>query len=322
MKIKFSMIDKELLVMGGVFKLLNISFSEPKLRLFGKLRVKRRVKDKTLNFHERWTYREDQTQLRLCIFTPQEPINNIPGVLWLHGGGFALGYPEQAEKYAKQLISASPCVVVAPDYRRSVEAPYPAALEDSYTALMWMKDHAKELGVRDDQLMVGGDSAGGGLTAALTLFARDQGEVAIAFQMPLYPMVDDRMMSNSAMNNKMPVWDSKSNHSAWKVYLGDLFGSHNVPEYAAPARAKDYQNLPPAVTFVGDLEPFRDETVQYVENLRKAGIPVQFKVFKGCYHAFDQLNPKANVTREALTLLVEAYRYAVNHCFAEQKQLI
>ena len=317
MKINFAMIDKELRPMGRVFKLLNISFSEPKLRLFGKLRFKRRIKDKTLGYHERWITREDQTPLRLCIFSPQEPIHNVPGVLWLHGGGFALGYPEEAEKYATRLISASPCVVVAPDYRRSVEAPYPAALEDCYTALVWMKDHATELGIRADQLMAGGDSAGGGLTAALTLYARDKGEVAIAFQMPLYPMLDDRMENESAMDNNAPVWDSKSNHSAWKVYLGDLFGSPDVPEYAAPARAKDYRNLPPAVTFVGDLEPFRDETIEYVDNLRKAGVPVQFKVFKGCYHAFDQFNPKANVTREALTLFVETYRYAVDHYFAE-----
>jgi len=318
MKINFATIDQELRPMGRAFKLLNISFSESKLRLFGKLRKKRRVKVKTLGFHVRWIPREDHSQLRLCVFTPQESIKNIPGVLWLHGGGFALGAPEQAEKYAKQLISASPCVVVAPDYRRSVEAPYPAALDDSYTALVWMKEHAQELGIRDDQLMVGGDSAGGGLTAALTHLARDRDEVSIAFQMPLYPMLDDRMRSESAKDNHAPVWDSKSNRSAWKVYLGDLFGSTDVPEYAAPARAKDYHNLPPAVTFVGDLEPFRDETIAYVDNLRKAGVPVQFEVFKGCYHAFEQFTPKAKVSQKALTLLTDAYTFAVDHYFAEQ----
>jgi len=322
MKINFAMIDNELRVMGRVFKLLNISFSEPKLRLFGKLRVKRRVKDKTLRFYEQWITREDQTQLRLCIFMPQAPNNLVPGVLWLHGGGFALGAPEQAEKYAKQLISTSPCVVVAPDYRLSVEAPYPAALEDSYTTLVWMKDHAVELGIRNDQLMVGGDSAGGGLTAALTLYARDKDEVAIAFQMPLYPMLDDRMVNESAMDNNAPVWDSKSNHSAWKVYLGNLFGSPDVPEYAAPARASDFEGLPPAVTFVGDLEPFRDETIAYVDNLRKAGIPVSFQIYEGSYHAFDQICPKANVSQKAMAFLLDAYQYAVDHYFAEQRHIL
>lgn len=320
MKINFAMIDKELRPMGRVFKLLDISFSELKLRLFGKLQVRRRVKDKTLRSHERWITREDQTQLRLCIFTPPASSNQVPGVLWLHGGGFALGSPEKTEKHVKLLIDASPCVVVAPDYRLSVEAPYPAALEDCYTALVWMKEHAQELGIRDDQLMVGGDSAGGALTAALTLYARDKGEVAIAFQMPLYPMLDDRMTSESAMDNNAPVWDSKSNHSAWKLYLGDLFGSPDVSEYAAPARAINFDGLPPAVTFVGDLEPFRDETIAYVDNLRKAGVPVQFEIFKGCYHAFEQFTPKAKVSQKALALLTEAYRYAVGHYFAEQQR--
>mgnify|MGYP001125490301 CR=1 FL=1 len=125
-----------------------------------------------------------------------------------------------------------------------------------------MKAHAQELGIRDDQIMVGGDSAGGGLAAALTLYARDQQDVAIAFQMPIYPMLDDRMETESAQNNDMPVWNSKSNALAWRLYLAGLFGTDHVPPYAAPARADRYEDLPPTVTFVGDLEPFRDETIQ------------------------------------------------------------
>jgi acetyl esterase/lipase len=209
-------------------------------------------------------------------------------------------------------------VVIAPDYRLSTEVPYPAALEDSYTALMWMKDNASALGIRDDQLMVGGDSAGGGLTAALTLYARDKGQVAIAFQMPLYPMLDDRMSSESAKDNNAPVWNSKSNTNAWKLYLGDLFGTAKVPPYAAPARAEDYSSLPPTATFVGDLEPFRDETIEYVGNLKKAGVPVKFKLFEGCYHAFETICPNAEVSKRAVSFLLNSYKYAVDHYFAEQ----
>lgn len=218
----------------------------------------------------------------------------------------------------KRFIEVSNCVVIAPDYRLSVEAPYPAALEDSYETLLWMRNHAKELGIRHNQLMVGGDSAGGGLTTALTLYARDKGEVSIAFQMPLYPMLDDRMTSDSAKDNNAPVWNSKSNFNAWKLYLGELFGTSIVSYYAAPARAEDYRNLPPTATFVGELEPFRDETILYVDNLRKAGVPVEFEMYKGCYHAFEQMCPKAEVSKRAITFIINSFRYATEHYFAEQ----
>jgi acetyl esterase/lipase len=228
-----------------------------------------------------------------------------------------MAVPELFAETYKRLIQASNCVFVAPDYRLSIDEPYPAALEDSYEALLWMKDHAEELGIRDDQLMVGGESAGGGLTAALSLYTRDRGEVKIAFQMPLYPMIDDRMITESAGENNAPLWSSDSNRWAWKLYLGGLFGK-NVPAYAAAARATDYQNLPPTLTFVGDLEPFRDETLQYVRKLREAGVPVDFEIYKGCYHGFDIINPKAEVSKRATTFFIKAFKYAVEHYFAEQ----
>jgi len=255
--------------------------------------------------------------LKPSIWTEKQ--EDVPGVLWLHGGGYAIGTPEQAAGKAKCLINASPCIVVAPDYRLSPEAPYPAALEDGYQALLWMKNNAGALGIRENQLMVGGDSAGGGLTAALTLYARDKDEVAIAFQMPLYPMLDDRMETESARNNNAPVWNTKSNFNAWKLYLGDLFGSSDVPVYAAPARAVDYSNLPPTVTFVGELEPFRDETMHYVQHLREAGVPVEFDLYQGCYHAFDQVCPRAKVSKEAINFLLNSFKYAVENYYAKQK---
>jgi len=318
MKFEFNRIDKDLRATGRLFQIVNPTFTKTRLRLFGKLKFRLRRKNPLLNFNKKWIPRKDGSKLRICIYTPKEPAENVPGVLWLHGGGYALGTPEQVSGRASRLIDASNCVVIAPDYRLSVEAPYPAALEDSYIALLWMKKHAKELGIREDQLMVGGDSAGGGLAAALSLFARDQGEVAVAFQMPLYPMLDDRMETESAKDNNAPVWNSKSNENAWGLYLGDLLGLPNVPAYAAPARANDFSGLPPTATFVGDLEPFRDETIEYVNNLKKAGVPVHFKIFKGCYHAFEQMCPKAEISKQANRFLLDSYKYAVKHYCADQ----
>ena len=179
-----------------------------------------------------------------------------------------------------------------------------------------MKKQASALGVREDQLMVGGESAGGGLAAALTLYERDHNGVRIAFQMPLYPMLDDRMTNESAMENNTPVWDSETNRIAWDLYLGD-FARGDFPIYPAPARAVNFSNLPPAVTFVGDLEVFRDETVEYVENLRKSRVPVDFQQYAGCYHAFDRMNPYADVSRKALSFLMKSYKFAVENYFAD-----
>lgn len=317
MKIKFSMIDKELRATGRVIKIINNTFTETRLRLFSKLKFKMRIKDASIQYSEEWTPRNDGTKLRICIFMPAYAKEIGPGILWFHGGGYAIGSPERAKGMAKKFMEVSDCVLFAPEYRLSVDAPYPAALEDAYIALLWMKENSERFGIRSNQLMVGGDSAGGGLTAALSLYARDKGEVKIAFQMPLYPMLDDRMTSESAVENNSPVWNSKSNYNSWKLYLGDLFGSQDVPAYAAPSRALDYHNLPPTVTFVGELEPFRDETIQYVENLRRAGVPVEFEVYKGCYHAFEQICPNAEMSKKAMMFFIGAYDYAVKHYFTE-----
>ncbi len=335
MNIKYSMIDKDLRTIGRIIRLVNKTFTESRLRFLYKMsrKIKMKVKEDTMQFTEAWIPREDGSSMRICIFQPlnlnendSEPNTNMdshssnhPGVLWIHGGGYALGFPELSKIYARRLIKERDCTFIVPDYRLSIEAPYPAALEDSYTALLWMKNHAKELGIRDDQLMVGGDSAGGGLTAGLTLYARDKGEVNIAFQMPLYPMLDDRMITESSKENNAPVWNSKSNYNAWKLYLGNLFETPLVPYYAAAARAIDYSNLPPTATFVGDLEPFRDETIQYVENLKNAGVPVQFELYKGCYHGFDQMRPGAKVSKKAIDFLADSFKFAVDHYYAEQK---
>lgn len=322
MKVTTKMIDKQLRFRGRLIDRLMRSKDEDSWR-----RAMHKSKERSdrsigkniegLDCREEWITRRDGSKLRIRIYKPLDHSSPLPGVLWIHGGGYAMGNPELFGQAYGRLIHASPCVVVAPDYRLSIEAPYPAALDDCYDTLLWLKLNAEELGIRSNQLMVGGESAGGGLTAALSLYARDRGEVSIAFQMPLYPMLDDRMDKESAEANNAPIWNSDYNRWAWKLYLGNLYEG-DVPEYAAAARARDYSDLPPTVTFVGDIEPFRDETIQYVEDLRKAGVSVEFTLFKGCYHGFDIINANAEVSKQAVSFYLNAYKHAVEHYFAEQ----
>lgn len=325
MKVTSDMIDSELRYRGYLLDLFFSKSSEDKF-IKSMHRIKKMsdklegIKVNGLKPEERWITREDGSKLRLCIYKPDNLDKNkkVPGILWSHGGGYALGIPEFFAGTYKRLIEARDCIIVAPDYRLSIEVPYPAALEDAYTALLWMKNNAEELGVRSNQLMVGGESAGGGLTASVALLARDRNEVKLAFQMPLYPMIDDRMKLQSAQKNNAPIWNSRTNRWAWDLYLGEL-NKENVPPYAAPSREKDYSNLPPAATYVGDIEPFRDETIEYVGNLRKAGVPVDFEIYEGCYHGFTKVNPKAEVSQKANKFFTDSFKRAVDHYFAEQK---
>jgi acetyl esterase/lipase len=319
MKVKFSMIDKDLRPLAWFFRLFLTNYTVTRFRLFNKVTrfflVGKKIKH--LDCKDQWIERGDDSQLRVCMYKPKVMEGKVPGILWMHGGGYGMGMPEQCHTRAKQLIDAHQCIVVSPDYRLTIHAPFPAALDDCYTTLLWMKNNAEALGINDNQLFIGGDSAGGGLTAALSLYARDKKEVNIAFQMPLYPMLDDRMNTVSALDNNAPMWNAKSNYNSWKLLLGTAFGTDDVSVYAAPARATNFTGLPPTATFVGELEPFRDETTDYVENLRKAGVAVDFKVFDGCFHAFDYF-PYSKVSKSAVAFITSAYAYAAEHYFSEQ----
>jgi acetyl esterase/lipase len=270
---------------------------------------------------EKRTIRAGDHRIRIRIIRPAgEPPEKSPGVLWIHGGGYQSG--SSRDVYVTRALSLAVkfgAVVVSPDYRLSRKHPYPAGLHDCYAALLYMKKHAEELGIRPDQLMAGGESAGGGLTAALCMLARDRGRVNIAYQMPLYPMLDCRDTPSSEHNTEK-VWNTSRNHLAWKLYLRSLEGREDIPCYASPARCTDYSGLPPAYTFVGDIEPFYCETVDYIENLRAAGVPAEIDVYKGFYHAYDMFENDAPDAREAARVFLEHFRYAQQNYFAPQPE--
>ena len=243
---------------------------------------------------------------KLIILRPAVQKGPVPGILWIHGGGYMTGMAAMVYASCGRMLARKyGAVVVSPGYRLAWKKPYPAALEDCYTALEYMADHAEELGIRKDQLIVGGESAGGGLAAAVCLYARDQGRIPVAFQIPLYPMLDC-FDTPSSRDNHGRNWNTRRNHWGWKHYLGDLYGSPSVPKYASPSRETDYAGLPPAYTYVLDGEPFLDETRAYIRSLQEAGVDAAVDVYHGNFHGFDAFFWTRNA-RTAKRKLCERY---------------
>lgn len=259
--------------------------------------------------------------MKMWVLLPDTPApaGGRPGVLWIHGGGYITGMSEMVFfTRARSLAQRHGAVVISPEYRLAGKAPYPAALQDCHNALVYLRDHARELGVRSDQLMVGGESAGGGLAAALCLYEKDMGGVRIAFQMPLYPMLDDRD-TDTSRNNHAPVWNTRRNHFAWRQYLKGL-PAQAVPAYAAAARRTEHAGLPPAYTFVSTAEPFYAETLAYIQSLQQAGVEASVDVYPGLFHAFDMLMPFWRVSKKAAAAFEARFEYAVRHYFAAQPE--
>lgn len=251
-----------------------------------------------------------ERRIRLCVYKSCFASGKAPYVLWIHGGGYAIGITEQDEGFIGDLLRCG-VNVIAPNYTLSTKAPYPAALDDCCNALLWLKENAELLNADTDRIIVGGDSAGAGLAAAVCIRMRETKEIKISNQVIIYPMIDDKMKTASSQNNCMPFWNSKSNYNGWKLYLGKLFERGDVSPEAAPARLKNFAGLPDAFTYVGTLDPFFDETREYMENLSKAGVQTQMHIFEGCYHGFDIVCPNAQPSKQAHKLLTEYVRQAV-----------
>ena len=250
-------------------------------------------------------------KMKLVVLRPYGLNGPLPGILWIHGGGYALGAAGMVRFSAgKMLASRFGAVVVSPEYRLAGQAPYPAALEDCSAAFRHMFDNAEGLGIRRDMISVGGESAGGGLAAALCIYERDRGGPAPRLQLPLYPMLDCEDTETSRDNHGR-IWNTKRNHWGWSKYLGELYGSGSVPKYASPSRETDYSGLPPCYTYVCDGEPFRAETLAYVDNLKKAGVNAKADIFRGNVHAFDRLCFWTKDARDAKRALIRAYETAM-----------
>ena len=321
-KVRTSDIRSELRPVAQLLKLTYTASNEAAFAKYDRQCIRKyRGKWKSINTiaEEKAIVRDDGSILRILVVRSEDKESEQgAGLRWLHDGGFAYGVPEQESILVDLLCGDGSCIAVLPDYTKSIEDPYPAALSDCYKVLLWMKDNAEDLGINRNQLFVGGSGSGGGLAAALCLRARDVRDVRIAFQMPISPMLDDRMESESAKDNNAPVWDSKKNRAAWDLYLKDM--EEGTPVYAAPGREKNLKGMPPACGIVGDLEPVKDETVLYFARMKKEDVPVSLRVYHGCFHGFQVTAVNSNVAMNAQRYLVDSFRYAQKHYYAHNEK--
>lgn len=231
-------------------------------------------------------------------YRPHGQDGPLPCLYWIHGGGFVMGNLEMDDITLQRIVSAVGCVVVAVDYRLAPEDPFPAALCDCYDGLHWILANARGLSIDASRIAVGGASAGGGLAAGVVLLARDRSQFRPAFQMLIYPMLDDRTASSTSRAPADPrVWNSRANRAAWWAYLGREPGGDAVSPYAAPGRAPDLRDLPPTYIAVGEAELFHDECVEYARRLREACVPTELHVYPGAFHGWDVFVPGAELSR-------------------------
>jgi acetyl esterase/lipase len=246
--------------------------------------------------------------IRVRIYRPVNASGTLPGVYFIHGGGMILGSVEGEDPTATMLCDRIGAVVVSVEYRLAPENPYPAQAEDCYAGLAWMVKHAGELGFDPDRLAIYGASAGGGLTIATALLARDRGGPPLRFIMPIYPMIDDRNETPSSHEiTDVGIWDRAANIEAWNWYLG----GKEPDGYAAPARCEDLSGLPPAFIDVGTVDLFRDEDIAFAQRLMQAGVPVELHVHPGAYHASETFAPDAALSKRIWGLRLDALKRAL-----------
>lgn len=230
--------------------------------------------------------------VRVLLYEPAGRQSPSGAVVWMHGGGLMLGRAENAHERCSTLARDLGILAVSVDYRLAPEAPFPAAIDDCTAALRWVHDQAGALGIDTERVAIGGDSAGGGLAAALAQRAHDE-EIRVALQVLIYPMLDDRTgLRGDRRGIRGPLtWTPTSNRSGWSAYLGHPAGIDEQRPYAVAARRADLSGLAPAWIGVGEFDLFHDEDVDYASRLEAAGVPCELVTVPGMYHGADSVQP-------------------------------
>jgi len=250
--------------------------------------------------------------VRVVSYRPAGVGTPSPGLLHLHGGGYVLGTPEMADAANRRLASELGCAIFSVDYRLAPETRFPGPLEDCYAVLLWLTSNAEQLGIDAGRIGVKGESAGGGLAAALALLTRDRSGPSLAFQHLICPMIDDRTCIDPDPNSSTGafVWTPAQNRFGWSSFLGRQPGSTAMPAHAAAARAEELAGLPPTFIGIGSLDLFMDENLAYARRLSRAGVAVELHVYPGAFHRFYEAQ-EARIAQAAGRDSREALRRAM-----------
>ncbi|OJX80369.1 alpha/beta hydrolase [Leifsonia sp. 71-9] len=241
--------------------------------------------------------------IEVTVFARADHTGYGPGIYHTHGGGMIMGDRYTGLLQPLEWVERFDAVCVSVEYRLAPEFPDPYPVEDCYAGLVWTAEHAAELGIDAERILIAGASAGGGLAAGTALLARDRKGPALIGQVLIYGMLDDRDATVSTQQiDGVGVWDRGSNITGWSALLGDRRGGDDVSIYAAPARATDLGGLPPAFIDCGSAEVFRDEDVAYASAIWAAGGEAELHVWPGGFHGFDMMAPHARISQ----LMLEA----------------
>jgi acetyl esterase/lipase len=251
--------------------------------------------------------------VRVLVYLPKAAARPLPAMLWIHGGGYVIGNADMDDVKVKAMVAQLGCAVVSVDYRLAPETPHPGPVEDCYAALKWLHSNASELGVDVGRIAIGGESAGGGLAAGLGLLTRDRGEIKLAFQLLIYPMIDDRTVTTSDPHPHVGeyIWTPDANRFGWAALLGQEPGGADVSPYAAAARAESLAGLPPTYISVGALDLFLEENMEYARRLIRAGVPTELHIYPGAFHGFPMV-ADARVSKAYTNDVMNALRRALS----------
>lgn len=252
--------------------------------------------DVTITDHE--TTAEDGTPLLLRWYA-KTGSNPGSAVLYIHGGGMILSNVEIYDGPVARYVSATGVPFLSVEYRYAPEFPTPIPVTDCYAGLTWLAEQAPALGVDATRIAIMGDSGGGGVAASLAVYVRDHGGPAIARQILIYPMLDDRNTTPDPELVPFLTWTYDDNATGWGALLGDACGGPGVTPYGAAARLDDFTGLSPTYLEVGELDIFRDETIAYARGLLSAGVSTELHVHPSVPHAFEALVPSASISRRS-----------------------
>jgi acetyl esterase/lipase len=222
-------------------------------------------------------------------------------LLWIHGGGFFIGDARQDEAMCAGTALELGMTVFSVNYRLAPEHPFPAPLADVRQGWEWLQQHASQLEVDPKKVAVGGESAGGGLAAALVQQLHDQSSIHATAQWLFAPMLDDRTAADTSLDAiKHWVWSNTDNRFGWGAYLGGRHGDDVPPPYAAPGRRSDLNGLPPTYIAVGDIELFLKEDTDFADRLKAAGVSTELDIIPGAPHGFENWARDSEVSQRLL----------------------